>query len=70
MMALPMMTRGCRALAERRAGKSTRSGSIAARGLRGMRFGSLGLEFPAVAPVAEGRCATVEFPRGIFPPSG
>src|SRR5262249_53940192 len=33
--------RGCRALADRRAGRSTLSGSIAVRGLRGMRLGSL-----------------------------
>src|SRR5215472_5444090 len=41
MTALPITTRGCRALAERRAGISTLSGSIAVRGLRGMRLGSL-----------------------------
>src|SRR5271157_3579843 len=41
MTALPITTSGCRALAERRAGRSTLSGSIAALGLRGMRLGSL-----------------------------
>ena len=35
-MALPTMTSGWRALAERRAGRSTVSGSIAVRGLRGL----------------------------------
>jgi len=48
MTALPITTSGCRALAERRAGKSTLSGSIAALGLRGMRLGSL-LLAPAAA---------------------
>src|SRR5262244_2578983 len=49
--ALPITTSGWRALAERRAGKSTLSGSIAARGLRGMRLGSLLLR-PAGASAA------------------
>src|SRR6201987_879967 len=43
MTALPITTSGCRALAERRAGRSTLSGSIAARGLRGMRCRSIAL---------------------------
>src|SRR5262249_48677091 len=50
--ALPITTSGWRALAERRAGKSTLSGSIAARGLRGMRLGSLLLRPAAGASVA------------------
>jgi hypothetical protein len=37
MMALPITTSGCRALLERRAGRSTRSGSIAVRALRGAK---------------------------------
>jgi hypothetical protein len=36
MMALPMTTKGCRALFERRVGISTVSGSSAVRGLRGV----------------------------------
>src|SRR5579863_5058776 len=45
MTALPIMTRGCRALAERRVGTSTVSGSMAVRGLRGtMRLGSVRFE--------------------------
>jgi hypothetical protein len=55
-----MTTSGCRAPAERRAGKSTVSGSIAARGLRGMRFGSPVFVFPAGLPFGEDRCAIAE----------
>ncbi len=56
MMALPMTTRGCRALAERRGGISTVSGSIAVRGLRGtMRLGSLRFESVTVMPTSFAR---------------
>ena len=52
MMALPMMTSGCRALAERRVGNSTVSGSIAVRGLRGMmRCGSVRFESMDAVPI-------------------
>src|SRR5947209_2683615 len=47
--ALPMIMSGCRALAERRAGKSTLSGSMAARGHRGTRLASPRPKLPAAA---------------------
>src|SRR5579863_1755248 len=48
MIALPITTKGFRALLDRRVGISTVSGSIAARGLRGVS----GLEFFAVVELA------------------
>jgi hypothetical protein len=52
MMALPTMTTGCRAVFERRGGWSIMSGSIAERGLRGMRLLSLKLASVGAASLA------------------
>jgi len=67
MMALPMTTKGCRALLERRAGISTVSGSSAVRGLRGVICLVL-FEPMAAAPIP----FTVRSERGGYgsPPPG
>jgi hypothetical protein len=57
---LPMITRGCRAPAERRGGNSTLSGSMATRGLRGvMRLAVAAAADGAVDAGAAGRGGAV-----------
>jgi hypothetical protein len=59
-----MTTSGFRALAERRAGRSTLSGSIAARGLRGTRVDSALL---CLADIAASPGLAARWPLGELP---